>query len=86
MWRERVYNHSYAYIVVHYVAAMIGCFLLGIISFYFPIMPLYMALGLEFSNLGPIATAAWALTFDIFVITPLFIYIIIVKLSRNKQQ
>jgi hypothetical protein len=55
---------------------------LGIVIF-FPILLIYTALGMEFSNLGPIATFVWGVLFEIFVITPLFIVVFIVKLIRR---
>jgi hypothetical protein len=60
-------------------AVVIG---LGICIF-FPILLIYSALGMEFSNLGPIATFVWGVLFEIFVITPLFIVLFIVKLIRR---
>jgi hypothetical protein len=65
---------------------IIGCFILGIIAFFFPVAPLSYLLDIEFSNLGPIATAAWGLLFDIFVVTPLFVYIGVVKIIHTDKQ
>jgi hypothetical protein len=63
---------------------MIGCLLLSVLAFYFPIMPIYALLDMEFSNLGPIATAAWGLMIDMYLITPIFVYAILLKfLSKS---
>jgi len=62
-----------------YLVAIIVIFILGIVAFFFPIMPLSYLLDFEFSNLGPIATGIWAIMIDIFIVTPLFIYFGVVK-------
>lgn len=74
-----VYEQSAVKLVILYVVVMVGCVVLGIIAFFFPIMPICYLLDIEFSNLGPIATAAWAILFDVFVITPVFLYMGIVR-------
>lgn len=79
---EWIYSQSPTRLVVLYVAAMVGCVILGVIAFFFPIMPVCYLLDIEFSNLGPIATGVWAVFIDIFIITPVFIYMVIVKGSH----
>lgn len=53
------------------------------IAIFFPILLIYSALGMEFSNLGPIVTFVWGVLFEIFVITPLFMFLLVVKLVRK---
>jgi len=65
------------YFVVSAVVVVFGIFI------FFPIVFIYSALGMEFSNLGPIATFVWGVLFEIFVITPLFIILFVVKLIRR---
>ena len=86
---EWIYKQSSTRLVVLYAVSMVGCVILGIVAFFFPIMPICYLLDIEFSNLGPIATGAWAIFIDIFVITPVFIYMAIIKgwhAFNSKQQ
>jgi hypothetical protein len=68
-----------------YFAIVVASPIVGAILFFFPILPIYERMGWEFSNLGPIATAAWGILFDIFVATPGFIILLIVKVIRKKS-
>ena len=81
-------NLSYSDLIGSYFVVVIACFILGIIAFFFPIMPICFIFNLEFSNLGPIATAIYALAFDIFIVTPVYIFMLIVKiiLSLNNKR
>lgn len=81
-WLDR--NSFISWIAV-YVAAMIIS-LLGAVLFFFPLLPVFTLLGWEFSNLGPIATFFWGLLFDVFVITPLFVCALIIKLARRPSE
>lgn len=65
---------------------MVAIVLISIIAFFFPIMPLSYILGFEVSNLGPISTAAWGLSFDIFVVTPIFLIFAIIKIFKCKNK
>jgi hypothetical protein len=73
-------NLSYSDLIGSYLVVNTVCFLLGIIVFFFPIMPICFMFDIEFSNLGPIATATYALIFDTFIVTPIYIVILIVKI------
>lgn len=77
---DQIQNTSFVKLIVKYVAIMIAIFVLSIFAFFFPILPIYYLLGKEFSNLGPIATGVWGAIIDIFVITPAFIAVIIMKI------
>ena len=55
---------------------------LSILAF-FPIVLVYSTLGQEFSNLGPIATFAWGILFEIFIVTPLFVILFVTKIIRK---
>lgn len=65
-----------------YMAAMVVVLLGSIVVFFFPIMPLCYIFNIEFSNLGPIATAAWGILFNILILTPAFIYAIFIKIRH----
>ena len=54
----------------------------GVLVF-FPLLAIYSALGKEFSNLGPIATFVWGVLFELFVVTPIFLILFIVKSIRR---
>jgi len=82
---EWIYRQSAIKLIVLYFVVIIACIVLGVIAFFFPVMPLSYLLDIEFSNLGPIATAAWGLLFDIFVVTPLFIYFGVVKIIHTNK-
>jgi hypothetical protein len=73
---------SFPKLIVRYLLVSAAVVILGIFIF-FPILLIYSALGKEFSNLGPIATFVWGVLFEIFVITPLFIILMVVKLIRR---
>ena len=73
---------SFPKLIVTYFVVSAVVLVLGIIIF-FPIILIYSALGMEFSNLGPIATFVWGVLFEIFVITPLFITLFVAKLIRR---
>ena len=81
-WFDRV---SFLGLLGIYFAIVVGSPIIGAILFFFPILPIYAGMGWEFSNLGPIATFAWGIMFDIFVATPSFIILLIVKLIRKKS-
>ncbi len=72
-------------LIIFYLIAMISFVILGYWAFFFPIGPLYSFLGLEFSNLGPIATCSWGIVFDLFVVTPLFVGLLIYKLVLRRN-
>ena len=73
---------SFPKLVLTYCLVSAVVIVLGILIF-FPILLIYSALGMEFSNLGPIATFVWGVLFEIFVITPLFVILFVVKLIRR---
>ena len=73
---------SFPKLIVTYLLVSAIVIVLGIFIF-FPILLIYSTLGMEFSNLGPIATFVWGVLFEIFVITPLFIILFVVKLIRR---
>jgi hypothetical protein len=83
---EWIDKNSFLKLAGIYVATMIGVFILGIVIFFFPILPIYSALGKEFSNLGPIATGLWGVIFDLVVVTPAFFFILILKYVRANQK
>jgi hypothetical protein len=49
----------------------------------FPLIFIYPLFGLEFSNLGPIATLFYGILFDMFVVTPAFLILFIAKIFRR---
>jgi hypothetical protein len=63
-----------------YLLVLAGVFVASVIVFFFPIMPLCWLLGIEFSNLGPIATAFWGILINIFIVTPGFGLVLVAKL------
>jgi hypothetical protein len=67
-----------------YVAVVIASPIVGALLFFFPILPFYELMGWEFSNLGPIATFFMGIMFDVYVVTPGFIGLAIVKLLRKR--
>ena len=73
---------SFTKLIVTYFLVSAVVIVLGIFIF-FPILLIYSALGMEFSNLGPIATFVWGVLFEAFVVTPLFIILLVVKLIRR---
>ena len=73
---------SFSKLLVTYLLVSAVVIVLGIFIF-FPILLIYSTLGMEFSNLGPIATFVWGLLFEIFVVTPLFAALFLVKLIRR---
>lgn len=79
-WVERI---SYLRLVVGYVFLVPVCLVFGWFAFYFPIYPIYSMLGLEFSNLGPIATLSWGIVFVLLVLTPAFVITLLLKVSRQ---
>ena len=81
-WLDRI---SFLGLTGTYLAALIASPIVGVILFFFPILPLYALMGWEFSDLGPIATFIWGILFDIFVATPAFIVLVVVKLVRKNS-
>lgn len=79
-WVERT---SYVRFVVGYICLVPISLVLGWFAFYFPVYPIYSMLGLEFSNLGPIATLSWSMVFVLFVLTPVFVIALAFKVSRQ---
>jgi hypothetical protein len=51
---------------------------------FFPLLLIYSLLGKEFPNLGPIATFFWGVLFELFVVTPLFLLLFLIKLIRRR--
>lgn len=85
---DRIQKTSFLNLIAYYIAIMVAILVLGIVVFYFPILPLYSLLGKEFSNLGPIATGIWGAVVDAMVITPAFLVIAITKIVmiyRNRK-
>lgn len=74
---------SYVRLVVSYICLVPISLVLGWVSFYFPVYPIYTMLGLEFSNLGPIATLSWSAVFLLFVLTPAFVLALAFKVARQ---
>lgn len=75
-------------LIVKYIETVILVFGISIFAFFFPILPICYLLGKEFSNLGPIATGVWGAIIDIFVITPAFLAVVIIKIVivfRNRD-
>ena len=68
-----------------YLAVLVASPIVGAIVFFFPILPIYALMGWEFSNLGPIATFILGVMFDIYVVTPVFVGLVIVKLLQNRK-
>ena len=78
-WLDRI---SFLGLIGIYLAVLIASPIVGAILFFFPILPIYGLMGWEFSNLGPIATFILGILFGIYVATPAFIMLVIVKLVR----
>lgn len=78
---DRIQKTSFLKIIINYVQIVIFVFGISVLAFFFPILPICYLLGKEFSNLGPIATGVWGAIIDIFVITPAFLAVIVIKLS-----
>jgi len=66
-----------AYLIVSALVLVSGVLL------FFPILLVYSILGREFSNLGPMATFLWAVLFEVVVVTPLFVVLLVVKIVRR---
>ena len=81
-WLDRI---SFLKLIGTYLAVLTASPIVGAILFFFPILPLYALMGWEFSNLGPIATFIYGIMFDIFVVTPAFIVLVIVKWVRKNS-
>jgi len=85
---NRIQKASILRLIAYYIAIKIAIFVLGVVLFYFPILPLYSLLGKEFSNLGPIPTGIWGAMVDVVVITPAFLIVVIIKIImayRNRD-
>jgi len=74
---------SYVRLIIGYACLVPVSLVLGWFSFYFPVYQIYLMFGLEFSNLGPIATFSWGIVFVLFVLTPAFIVALVLKISRQ---
>jgi hypothetical protein len=57
----------------------------GVLVF-IPVLGIYSILGKEFSNLGPIATFFWGILFELFVVSPLFLLLLLVKMIRRSRR
>ena len=64
---------------------MFATVILAVVAFFFPVMQIYDHFGWEVSNLGPIATFFWGIAIDIWVITPVFIFLAITKRIRSSS-
>jgi hypothetical protein len=60
-------------------AAVIICSVLA----FFPLLLIYSMLGREFPNLGPIATFFWGVLVEVFVVTPFFLVLFLIKMIRR---
>ena len=69
-------------IIVGYLVMAPAILVLSVVAFFFPILPVCMLLHKEFSNLGPIATFFWGLLFDIVILTPVFMILLLAKIGR----
>lgn len=83
--RDRIRLMSFSKLLALFFITVVVCPVLGYLAFYFPIAPLYSYLNIEFSNLGPIATASWGAAFDLFVVIPLFLGLLIYKLIHRRR-
>src|SRR3954462_1558563 len=81
-WLDRI---SFPRLIGTYLAVLIASPIVGAILFFFPILPLYWLMGWEFSNLGPIATFILGIMFDLYIATPAFIVLVVVKLIRKNS-
>jgi hypothetical protein len=81
-WLDRI---SFLGFFALYVAVVIASPIIGGLLFFFPILQICELMGWEPSNLGPIATFIWGILFDIFVATPGFIILLIVKVVRKNS-
>jgi hypothetical protein len=81
-FKALIEKYSYLQLLAIYMAAMVVVLLCSIVAFFFPIMPLCYIFNIEFSNLGPIATAAWGILFNVLILTPAFIYAIFIKIRH----
>jgi len=66
-----------AYFVISAIILVLG------VLIFFPLLLLYSIFGAEFSNLGPIATFFYGVMFNLFVVTPFFAILFIVKIFRR---
>ena len=73
---------SFWTLIFGYPIVAVEILVLSVILFYFPYGPICMSLNIEFSNLGPIATFCWGVMFDIFVLTPIFLVLLSLKIAR----
>ncbi len=73
---------SFWTLIFGYPIVAVEILVLSIIFFFCPILPIYMSHHMEFSNLGPIATFCWGVMFDIFVLTPIFLVLLSLKIAR----
>ncbi len=55
---------------------------LSVIFWFYPIYQIYESHNMEFSNLGPIVTFCWGVMVDIFVLTPIFLILLSLKIVR----
>ena len=69
-------------LIFGYPIVAIEVLVLSVILFYFPYAPICISHNVEFSNLGPIATFCWGVLFDIFVLTPIFLILLPLKIAR----
>jgi hypothetical protein len=83
--KDRIKLMSFSKLFVLFFISIVACLVLSYLAFYFPIAPLYSYLNLEFSNLGPIATASWGVVFDLFVVTPLFLGLLTYRLIHKRR-
>ena len=71
---------------IDYAVVMIGIVILGILVFFFPISQIYDFLEIEFSNLGPVLTLAWAIKINLYIIVPIFIGHVMLKVVRHYKK
>jgi len=79
-WLEGI---TYVRLIVTYVILSIIILVLGWFAFFFPVNQIYSMLNIEFSNLGPIATFSWGVTFVMFIVTPIFVLTLLLKLFQQ---
>jgi hypothetical protein len=73
---------SFLKLLVVYCLVSAVVLVCGVLVF-FPVLLVYSMLGKEFSNLGPIATFFWGILFELFVVSPLFLILLLVKMIRR---
>ncbi len=80
---ETIKKISYLKITAVYLIASALLLLLSWYAFYFPVHQIFDLLGIEFSNLGPIATLSWGVVVILFLLTPAFVLTILLKVFNK---